>query len=371
MAGERCLFVLLLLACACCRALTQDCELGSLPVACYPPMEPNVVSNLRPVASNTCGLDGPERVCYQEGDEGSAARSCDVCDANVPELAHPPVLMTDAHDAANPTFWQSQNSSSVQYPNSVVITFSLNKTFDINRIAITFQSVRPESYAIYKSTDYGASFTPFQYYSLSCEATYGVVEGTAVEPGDEAVALCTSAEAQLTPLSGGEAVFRPLQFRPSAESLSSNAQLQEWVRATHVQLRLDRLHAVGDTADPVVVDSYFYAISNFEVSGQCFCNGHAASCSGSAAEGDLVCECEHSTAGADCSECREFYQDVPWAPATPDSPSTCICECVCARMCMHVDRNAHTASLSFTAACASLYIAHLLLQVMNRVTQSV
>ena len=326
MAGERCVLVLLHLACVCYLVLAQECEVGSLPVACFPPAVPNVISNLRPVASNTCGLDGPERVCYQEGAEGSTVSSCDVCDASVPELAHPPELMTDSHDAANPTFWQSQNSSFVQYPNSVVITFPLNKTFDINRIAITFQSARPESYAIYKSTDFGASFTPFQYYSLSCEATYGVAEGTDVELGNEAVALCTSAEAQPTPLSGGEAVFLPLQFRPSAESLSSNAQLQEWVRATHLQLRLDRLNTAGDAPDPVVVENYFYAISNVEVSGQCFCNGHAASCSGSAAGGDLACECEHNTAGPDCSECRQFYQDTPWTAATPDNPSTCVCE---------------------------------------------
>ena len=297
-------------------------------MACYPPLEPNIIPNLQPAASNTCGLDGPERVCYQMGAGGGIAGTCDFCDANVPELAHPPAFMTDPHSDAggNLTYWQSQNFSVVQYPHSVVITFPLSKTFDIIRVAITFQSPRPESYAIYKSTDYGVTFEPFHYFSLSCEATYGVEEGTSVALGEEAIALCTSEEAQMTPLSGGEAVFQPLLFRPSAESFIDSAELQEWVRATDIQLRLDRLNTFGDaalTSDPDVIASYFYAISNVEVSGRCFCNGHAASCTGSVAEEDAVCECEHSTAGPDCGVCREFYQDLPWAPATADSPTEC------------------------------------------------
>ena len=314
-------------------ALAQECEVGSLPAACYPPAEANLVAGLAPVASNTCGQDGPERVCHQVGAGGSVAGTCEFCDASVQELAHPPQLMTDPHpplDSGSATFWQSQSFSFVQYPNTVLVTFPLNKTFEITRIAITFQSGRPESYAIYKSDDYGASFTPFQYYSLSCNATYGVNEGTSLAPGEEAVPLCTSLEARLTPLSGGEAVFQPLQHRPSAESFASNAQLQEWVRATHLQLRLNRLNTFGDailTSDPKVLDSYYYAISNVEVSGQCFCNGHASTCSENSA-GELVCDCEHNTAGPDCGQCQEFYQDRPWAPASPDSPAACARECL-------------------------------------------
>ena len=327
MAGGSRSYFLLLLASVCSAALAQQCEIGSLPVACFPTAEANFVAGLSPVASNTCGLDGPERVCYQVGAGGMVAGTCDFCDASVPELAHPPAHMTDPHspDASNATFWQSQNYSVVQYPSSVVITFPFNKTYDIRRISITFHSSRPESYAIYKSVDHGASFTPFHYFSLSCEATYGVDEGTAVEVGNEAVALCTSLEARLTPLSGGEAVFLPLEHRPSAAQFSSNQQLQEWVRATHLQLRLNRLNTFGDeilTSDPDVLDSYYYAISNVEVAGQCFCNGHASQCSEDDA-GVLVCDCEHGTAGPDCGECQAFFQDRPWAPALPSRPTAC------------------------------------------------
>ena len=311
-----------------------ECVFNRLPTACYPPAEANVISGLEPIASNTCGQDGRERVCP----EMAAAINCDYCDASDPELAHPPELMTDLHvDAGgNLTYWQSQYRTVVQYPNSVVITFPLNKTYDITRVAITFQSVRPESYAIYKSTDGGETFVPFHYFSVSCEATYGVAEGTTVVQGEENVALCTSQGAFVAPLSGGEADFRPLRYRPSAENFPDSTQLQEWVRGTHLQLRLDRLHTLGGAPE-----SYSYAISNVEVSGQCFCNGHAASCSGSVAGGDVLCDCEHNTAGPDCGQCCDFYQDRSWAPATFVDPAPCVGKPSCIK-------------LLFTGGCAGL-----------------
>lgn len=326
MARWRPLYLLLHLTWVCGQALAQKCHIGGLPVPCFPSPAANIVAGLTPIASNTCGLNGPERVCYQLGAGENVTRTCDYCDATTPELAHPPELITDVHSPFNQTFWQSQNSSIVQYPATVVITFPLNKTFSITRVAITFQSSRPESYAIFKSTNHGESFTPFQYYSLSCEETYGVREGTAVAEAEEDVPLCTSPEARLTPVSGGEVIFQPLEHRPSAELFASNAQLQDWVRATHLQLRLNRLNTFRDAilTDPEVVDSYYYAISNVEVSGQCFCNGHASNCSGPAEA--LVCDCEHNTAGADCGECLPFYQDKPWSPATADNPATCVGE---------------------------------------------
>ena len=324
MARERLIYLLLCLVCVCDIVLSVCNDSSGRPIACYPPLETNIIANLLPVTNNTCGLNGPELVCYEDGGAGDSASTCDYCDASVSELAHPPSYMTDI-DGGNLTFWQSQNLSIVQYPNSVIITFSLNKTYDISRITITFQSRRPESYAIFKSTDYGASFVPFHYYSLSCSDTYGVDEGTTVAVGDEAVALCTSEEASMTPLSGGEAVFRPLQYRPTADDFVNTQQLKEWVQATDIQLHLNRLNTLVDnTSDPDLIASNYYAISNVEIEGLCSCNGHAGSCTGSVALGNVVCECEHNTQGPDCNQCSGFYQDKPWQPATLTNPATCV-----------------------------------------------
>jgi hypothetical protein len=207
--------------------------------------------------------------------------------------------MTDPHrdGGGELTFWQSPSD-----PSSILISFPLGKLFQISRVAVTFHSAPPESLAVLKSADGGESFVPFHYFSLFCEATYGVVEGMAA--GQEPVALCSSPEA------GGAVVFEPLQ--PSEGS----PQEREWALATDLRLRLDRLQR----------GAHSYAISDVAVAGTCFCHGHAAGCRGSVAAGDVECECEHGTAGRDCSLCLSSHQDVPWAPATADDPASCVGE---------------------------------------------
>ena len=238
-----CLLLLLLLWIF-SSARARDCTISGSPVACYPSYE-NIAAGRVPEASNTCGLTGPERVCFQLGSRGEVAGTCTFCDASDEPLAHLPEHITDPH--LDPvTFWQSQNFTIVQYPNSVNITFSFNRSFEIRDILIEFHSSRPESYTILKSTDFGQTYTPFHFFSLSCDATYGVEEGTTVEVGNEAIPLCTSEEARLTPTTGGQAIFRPLRYRPSAGNFESNPQLKEWVRATNIILELDRLNTFGD-----------------------------------------------------------------------------------------------------------------------------
>ena len=227
--------------------------------ACYPPYRPDFAAGILPEASNTCGLAGPERVCYPLGSRGRVAGSCDFCDAENASLAHLPEHITDS-EGAEVTYWQSQTLtfSSVQHPSSVSITLSFNRTLEIREIVATFHSSRPESYTILKSTDFGLTYTPFHYFSQSCNATYGVAEGTVVEVGNEGVPLCTSEAAQLIPSSGGQAVFQPLMHRPSAANFESVPELQKWVLATDIRLRLDRLNTFGDellTSNPKVSDT--------------------------------------------------------------------------------------------------------------------
>lgn len=101
---------------------------------------------------------------------------------------------------------------------------------------------------------------------------------------------------------------RRVSFRP-----------QEWVTATDIRITLDRMNTFGDEyfGDAHVLQSYFYAISDFAVGARCKCNGHASECrEASAASNRRECKCQHNTDGPDCQRCLPFYNDQPWGRAT-------------------------------------------------------
>ena len=295
----------------CSVTVQASCIVDGVPVACNPPEQTNIAAGVSPIASNTCGESAPERVCFRAGSVAGYAGECGVCDSRNASLAHPASLMTDPDPL---TYWQSQTFRSVQNPNSVVITLSFNKTYAVSSVAVLFQSARPESFAILVSADRGSTFTPLHYFSRSCNATYGIAESAANSHAVAEGALCTADGAQPIPLAGGRAVYNTASYGRGA------------VLATDIRLRLDRLNTFGDeqTWDPKVLDSYFYAISNVEVSASCYCNGHASSCSTGAA--GVECNCTHNTAGQDCQHCLSTHNDQPWSRATEERASQCVGE---------------------------------------------
>ncbi|NWI11131.1 LAMC3 protein, partial [Crypturellus soui] len=280
-------------------------------------------------ATNTCGSP-PEDFCLQMGAR-DATKLCHRCDAADPRLHHNASLLTDFHSEEESTWWQSQSMAfGIQHPNSVNITLHLGKAYEITYVRLKFHTSRPESFAIYKRSRAEGPWLPFQYYSASCERTYGQRPRQPLRPGDdERVAFCSDEFSDISPLSGGNVAFSTLEGRPSAYNFDSSPALQEWVTVTDLLISLNRLNTFGDDIfkDPKVLQSYYYAISDFSVGGRCKCNGHASRCAPDAA-GRLLCACEHSTAGADCERCQPFYQDRPWARGTAASANECLpCNC--------------------------------------------
>ncbi|XP_053709504.1 laminin subunit gamma-3 isoform X1 [Synchiropus splendidus] len=299
-------------------------EQGS-PSRCMPKFE-NIAFNRTVVVSNVCGSP-PEDYCMQTG----STRSCHRCDSSTPDLSHNASLLTDFHVYEEPTWWQSQSMFyGIQHPNSVNLTLHLGKAFEITYVRLKFYSSRPESFAIYKRTQVDGPWLPYQFYSASCAETYRKVENGYIRPGeDEKTALCTAEFSDMSPLTGGNVAFSTLEGRPSAYNFDQSVALQEWVTATDLLISLDRLNTFGDEIfmDAKVLQSYFYAISDFSVGGRCKCHGHASEC-GEGEHGGLVCVCQHHTVGEDCQRCHPFYQDRPWARATGDSANECLkCNC--------------------------------------------
>ncbi|GMT10927.1 hypothetical protein PFISCL1PPCAC_2224, partial [Pristionchus fissidentatus] len=306
-------------------------ERAGVPQRCVPDFI-NAAYNLEVQVTNTCGVNNRTKFCVQSGHSGLRS-VCDVCDSRHPSFAHPAHFLTDFNNANNETWWQSETmQEDLQYPNSVNLTLILGKTFDITYVRLKFISPRPESFAIYKRTSPDSEWEPWQFYSGSCRATYGLQDKSPILPGNEAVAQCTKEFSDISPITGGNIAFSTLEGRPSAHAFEDSEVLQQFVTASAIRVVFNRMNTFGDEVfgDPQVRQSYYYAVSDFAVGGRCKCNGHASNCVQSTGNGinRLVCQCEHNTQGADCNECKPNFNDRPWKPATSMEANECMaCNC--------------------------------------------
>lgn len=104
---------------------------------------------------------------------------------------------------------------------------SAGKAFDITYVRLKFHTSRPESFAIYKRTSEDGPWTPYQYYSGSCEKTYQKTNRGFIRTGqDEQQALCTDEFSDISPLTGGNVAFSTLEGRPSAYNFDNSPVLQ-------------------------------------------------------------------------------------------------------------------------------------------------
>ena len=123
----------------------------------------------------------------------------------------------------------------------------LEKAYDITYVSLKFASPRPESFAIYKKfrndpwtedPDPDGGWIPWQFYSASCQDTYGVPDTVNIIGRKEDQALCTSDFSDISPLTGGYVVFRTLDGRPGAFNFYHNKELQHWVSATDIRCNI-------------------------------------------------------------------------------------------------------------------------------------
>jgi len=328
------------------------------------------------VASSTCGEEKPQPYCEKSANtitSSSMDLMCNVCDITKPHQRFTSDALTDLNNSNNVTCWRSAPVKSITNANSppdnVTLTLSLGKKYELTYVSLQFcpKAPKPDSLAIYKSSDYGKTWQPFQFYSSQCRRVYGRPNRLTITKHNEQEARCSDSHRQTGDsmgIQGSRIAFSVLDGRPSARDLDSSSVLQDWVTATDIRVIFHRLQMpdtnaitsldskidmkIGKytesannnvliqplgsntieqtlneaTSDNLSSKGLHYAVSDFSVGGRCKCNGHASKCSPDH-KGILTCECRHNTAGRDCEHCKPFHFDRPWGRATARDAHEC------------------------------------------------
>ncbi|XP_049885179.1 laminin subunit alpha [Pectinophora gossypiella] len=285
----------------------------------------NLALGKKVTATATCGDEGPELYCKLVGANADhdehviQGQVCDICDSTNEAKKHPPEYAVDGMG----TWWQSPPLSRGMKYNEVNLTIDLGQEFHVAYVFVRMgNSPRPGLWALEKSTDYGKTFKPWQYFSDSpqdCERYFGKESLQPITRDDSVI--CSTEYSKIVPLEGGEIPISLLTYRPSAYNYFNSSVLQEWTRATNVRLRLLRTknllgHLMSVARqDPTVTRRYFYSIKDISIGGRCMCNGHADTCGPTAPESEsniLACSCQHNTCGPQCAQCCPGFEQKKW-----------------------------------------------------------
>ncbi|KAM3968484.1 laminin subunit alpha [Aphomia sociella] len=297
-------------------------------IACAEILTPpyfNLAQGKKITATATCGDEGEELYCKlaganADGDEHVIqGQICDICDSTLDAKKHPPEYAVDGME----TWWQSPPLSRGMKYNEINLTIDLGQEFHVAYVFVRMGiSPRPGLWALEKSTDYGKTYKPWQYFSDSqydCQLYFGEESLKPITRDDSVI--CSTEYSRIVPLEGGEIPISLLNYRPSANKYFNSSVLQEWTRATNVRLRflrtknmLGHLMSVA-RQDPTVTRRYFYSIKDISIGGRCMCNGHADTCDPAdpASESNiLVCRCQHNTCGPQCAQCCPGFEQKKW-----------------------------------------------------------
>ncbi|NXV74126.1 LAMB3 protein, partial [Atlantisia rogersi] len=305
-------------------------ELSCSHGACYPPAGDLLLGRSQHLrASSTCGLTKPETYCTPHGEW---SMKCCRCDSRLPHSYNGHRLENALAPAGPARWWQSQSGIE-----RVSLQLDLDRTFQLSSILLHFRSPLPAAMLIERSTDFGKTWEVYQYLASDCATAFPHVPQGSPESWQDA--WCQTLQGH--PLPGGKVKFS-VQDLASTISTSYSQTVEELGQFTNLRINFTKLPHIPRQG--YHSPSTFYALTEMQVLGSCFCHGHADRCD---ASGDLHtvlpprsgntlslqqvhghCVCQHNTAGPNCDRCAPLYNNRPWAPAEDRDPHECQrCNC--------------------------------------------
>jgi len=281
-------------------------------------------------ANYTCGSPPEEFFETQQGFLSAVDRVPFICNASDPARAYPPENMVDGLLG---THWQSKAGEDM-----ASITISFGQAFFAQNINITFGNYRrPGAIMVERSTDYGATFTPWHYLvtspaSRECRAKFGVQAFQGVIVRVDQV-LCME-YSRYVPPEYNETMFIELNQKQRGDGSPDpyTPGLQSWMNATAVRFSFSGLYRKFDS---MATKWHHYTVREIVVTGRCDCKGHGDGnhCPFNQSTGLRACQCEGNTCGVQCDQCCLLYNQFPWkpgsgAPWTNDAAAKCeACNC--------------------------------------------
>uniref|UniRef100_A0A8V5GE64 Uncharacterized protein n=1 Tax=Melopsittacus undulatus TaxID=13146 RepID=A0A8V5GE64_MELUD len=256
---------------------------------------------------------------------------CDICSSANSNKAHP---ITNAIDGTE-RWWQSPPLSRGLEFNQVNVTLDLGQLFHVAYVLIKFaNSPRPDLWVLERSTDFGLTYEPWQYFASSkrdCIEKFGLQTVDRITRDDHAI--CTTEYSRIVPLENGEIVVSLVNGRPGAMNFSYSPLLRNFTKATNIRLRFLQTntllgHLMGKALrDPTVTrrvrQTLIPLVHEMEVLEGCASHLYHVPI-----PFRLQCDCQHNTCGGSCDHCCPGFNQFPWKPATADSANECQpCNC--------------------------------------------
>ncbi|NXB73076.1 LAMB3 protein, partial [Donacobius atricapilla] len=305
--------------------------------ACYPPAGDLLLGRAPHLsASSTCGLSKPETYCTPHG---QWSMKCCRCDSRLPHSYSGHRVENVLSSASRARWWQSQNG--VQ---RVSLQLDLGQVFQLDSVVLLFRSP-PAAMLIERSQDAGRTWQVMQYLASDCAAAFPHVPRGSPEGWQDP--RCQ--ELRGHPLHGGTVKFSVRDLGSTISSSYSQA-IEKLGPFTNLRINFTELPHIPRQG--YHAPSTFYAVTELQVLGSCFCHGHAERSAATRA-GDTLsvqqvpghCVCQHNTAGPHCERCAALFNARPWAPAEDGHPHECQrCDCNGHSSSCHFDPELYRAS---------------------------